>query len=405
MGMEIVYALGSLLVIGLFVLLIRRASVKQVGDGRRGRERLRDSRDEAADALEAGEEEEEGEEEEGEEEEEEQEEEQEEQEEDDQEPEPDQEELEADDEESKEQLRKGLAKTRGGFVAKLGRIFSRKRIDEEFLEELEQVLFTADIGPKTSQRIFDAVKKAMSREELTDEEAIWSQIRAESATILQVEAEPLDFTRARPFVLLTIGVNGVGKTTTIGKVAAKLTGSGMKVLLAAGDTFRAAAVEQLEIWGERAGAPVVKGKAKSDPSSVIFDAIKRAIEEDFDVVIADTAGRLHTKKELMEELVKVRRVCDKAQPGAPHETWLVLDATTGQNAIQQAQLFKEMMDITGIVLTKLDGTAKGGVILGICDELGVPVRFIGIGEKIEDLRPFDAEAFTDALYGEAAEPS
>ena len=176
-----------------------------------------------------------------------------------------------------------------------------------------------------------------------------------------------------------------------------------KVLLAAGDTCRAAAVEQLEIWGQRAGASVVKAKSGSDPSAVVFDAIRRAREEEFDVVIADTAGRLHTKTELMEELKKVRRVCDKAMPGAPHETWLVLDATTGQNAIQQAQLFKEAMDITGIVLTKLDGTAKGGVILGICDELAVPVRYIGIGEKLGDLRVFDPKAFVAALYEQASD--
>jgi fused signal recognition particle receptor len=199
-------------------------------------------------------------------------------------------------------------------------------------------------------------------------------------------------------VLLVLGVNGVGKTTTIGKIAAKLTTEGKRVVLAAGDTFRAAAQEQLEIWGDRAGAPVVKGKSGSDPSSVIFDAIKLAQQEKFDIVIADTAGRLHTKVDLMEELRKVRRVISKAQDGAPHETWLVLDSTTGQNAIQQAQMFKEALDVTGIVLTKLDGTAKGGVILGICGELNVPVRFIGVGERVEDLRPFEPRAFVDALY-------
>jgi fused signal recognition particle receptor len=241
----------------------------------------------------------------------------------------------------------------------------------------------------------------MSRDELADPDAIWSRIREQSATILSVDAEPLDFSRARPFVLLMIGVNGVGKTTTIGKIAAKLTRQGKKVLLGAGDTFRAAAVEQLEVWGDRAHTPVVKGKSGGDPSSVLFDAIKRGVDEDYDVVICDTAGRLHTKTNLMEELKKVGRVCDKAMPGAPHETWLVLDATTGQNAIQQAEMFKEAMDITGIVLTKLDGTAKGGVILGICDELQVPVRFIGIGESIDDLREFDANAFVSALYTQA----
>jgi fused signal recognition particle receptor len=198
--------------------------------------------------------------------------------------------------------------------------------------------------------------------------------------------------------LLTIGVNGVGKTTTIGKLASIHTARGKKVLLAAGDTFRAAASEQLEIWGQRAGAPVVRGKSNADPSSVIFEAIQKGVAEDYDMVIADTAGRLHTKVDLMEELMKVRRVCNKALEGAPHETWLVVDATTGQNAIAQAAMFKQAMDITGIVLTKLDGTAKGGVILGICDELGVPVRYIGIGEQLADLQPFDPQAFIDALY-------
>jgi fused signal recognition particle receptor len=297
-------------------------------------------------------------------------------------------------------LREGLAKTRGGFVARLSRLFARKQIDAEVLDELEQVLFSADIGPKTADRLFQSIKGRLSKDQLTDPEAVWTEIRQQSMAILDVDAAPLDFSSQKPFVLLTIGVNGVGKTTTIGKIAAKLRDEGKRVLLGAGDTFRAAAVEQLVIWGERAGAPVVKGKEGGDPSSVIFDAIKRGIDEDFDVVICDTAGRLHTKVDLMEELKKVGRVCNKAMPGAPHETWLVLDATTGQNAIQQAQMFKEAMNITGIVLTKLDGTAKGGVILGICDELRVPVRYIGIGESVSDLREFDPHAFASALYAQ-----
>ncbi len=295
-------------------------------------------------------------------------------------------------------LVKGLDKTRGGFVKRLRSLFAGKTISEDMLDELEEVLFTADIGTRTADRILRAIKSELSRDELNDPEVIWRKIREMSAEIVAVEAEPVDVSRHRPFVLLTIGVNGVGKTTTIGKLAAKLREDGKRVLLGAGDTFRAAAVEQLEIWGQRSDAPVVKGKEGGDPSSVIFDAIKRGVDENYDVVICDTAGRLHTKVDLMEELAKVRRVCDKAQSGAPHETWLVLDATTGQNAIQQAQMFKEAMAITGIVLTKLDGTAKGGVILGICDELQVPVRYIGIGEGIADLRPFDADAFIDALY-------
>jgi fused signal recognition particle receptor len=295
----------------------------------------------------------------------------------------------------------GLAKTRGGFVAKLGKIFGKKKIDADVLPQLEEVLFTADIGPRAADRIFESVKKDLSRDDLTDSAKIWSKIRETSTRILDVGAPPLDLTRAKPFVLLTIGVNGVGKTTTIGKLAARWTAEGKKVLLAAGDTFRAAATEQLEVWAQRAGVPIVKGKAGGDPSSVIFEAVKRGVDEGFDLVICDTAGRLVTKTELMDELKKVRRVVDKAFPGAPHETWMVLDATTGQNAITQAKTFKEAMEITGIVITKLDGTAKGGVILGICDELKVPVRFVGIGEKVADLRPFDPRTFVDALYEEA----
>ncbi|MBI5482491.1 MAG: signal recognition particle-docking protein FtsY [Deltaproteobacteria bacterium] len=302
-------------------------------------------------------------------------------------------------------LRAGLAKTRGGFIAKLGRLFAgKKKIDEELLGKLEEVLFTADIGVKTSQRLFDALRAELSRSELKDAGAVWGFIRDESIRILDLpDGGAIDASRAKPFVILTIGVNGVGKTTTIGKLAALLQRGGRKVLLAAGDTFRAAAVEQLEVWGQRTRAPVVKGKEGGDPSSVVFDAIKRAREQGYDVVIADTAGRLHTKVNLMEELQKVRRVCDKAEAGAPHETLLVLDATNGQNAISQAQTFKQAMDFTGIVLTKLDGTAKGGVILGICNELKIPVRYIGVGERVDDLRPFDPGEFGAALYEKAEE--
>jgi fused signal recognition particle receptor len=303
-------------------------------------------------------------------------------------------------------LRAGLAKTRGGFVAKIGELFAgKKEVDAATIDHLEEVLLTADIGVKTSQKIFASVRDALSREQLSDAGAIWSQIRAESAAILDTGAPPLDFERAKPFVLLVVGVNGVGKTTSIGKLAAKYTAAGKKVLLAAGDTFRAAATEQLEIWGQRTGCPVVRGKEGGDPSSVIFEGVKRAQAEGFDILIADTAGRLHTKTNLMEELQKVRRVTDKAMAGAPHETFLVLDSTNGQNAIHQAQMFKEAMGLTGIVLTKLDGTAKGGVILGICDELKIPVRYIGIGEKVEDLREFDPEEFVAALYEDAEQPA
>jgi fused signal recognition particle receptor len=295
----------------------------------------------------------------------------------------------------------GLAKTRGGFVARLGKLFGKKKIDAETLDELEEVLFTADIGPRAADRIFQAVKTGLSRDELEDSAKIWSQIKHASKEILALQSAPVDVDAKRPWVLLVLGVNGVGKTTTIGKLAAKWKAQGKRVLLAAGDTFRAAATEQLEEWAKRAEVDIVKGKPNGDPSSVIFDAIKKGVDEKYDLVICDTAGRLHSNSNLMDELKKLRRVADKAMPGAPHETWMVLDATTGQNAINQAKTFKADMEISGIVLTKLDGSAKGGVVLGICDELKVPVRYVGIGEKIGDLRPFDPAAFVEALYADA----
>lgn len=298
-------------------------------------------------------------------------------------------------------LQQGLAKTRAGFIARIGELLRRKQIDADLLGQLEEVLLAADIGVQTAQHLFEQVRATLSRQELKDPEAVWGVIKAESRKLLSVEAPPLDWSSKKPFVVLVIGVNGAGKTTTIGKLAAQQIESGKKVVLAAGDTFRAAAVEQLAIWAERAGATIVKGKEGGDPSAVIFDAIRRAQQEGADVVIADTAGRLHVKAQLMEELQKVRRVIKKADPTAPHETFLVLDATNGQNAIAQAKTFKEAMEISGIILTKLDGTAKGGVILGIAHELGVPVRYIGIGEKIHDLRAFDAADFVDVLYEQA----
>jgi fused signal recognition particle receptor len=296
-------------------------------------------------------------------------------------------------------LKQGLARTRSGWVAKLGQILAgKKQLDPQVLEELERVLLTADIGVKTANSLLEDLRSSLSRNELTNDEAMWRRLKARTSEILDVEAAPFDTTRARPFVLLVIGVNGTGKTTTIGKLAAKFSAEGKKVLLAAGDTFRAAAVAQLEVWGTRTGCPVVKGKEGADPSSVLFEAVKRAQTEGLDVVIADTAGRLHTKTDLMAELEKLGRVLTKAMPGAPHETWLVLDSTSGQNAIAQAQIFTQAMKVSGIVLTKLDGTAKGGVILGITDQLKIPVRFIGVGERVEDLRTFDVQEFVDALY-------
>ncbi|MGD0838068.1 MAG: signal recognition particle-docking protein FtsY [Polyangia bacterium] len=299
-------------------------------------------------------------------------------------------------------LAAGLGPTRAGWVSRLGQIFSGARaIDPVLVEEIERVLLTADIGVRTSQKLLEEIRSSLSRRALADAGAIWEHLRHRSIEVLRSGALPIDFSKAKPLVLLTIGVNGSGKTTTVGKLAAKFRAEGRSVLLVAGDTFRAAATEQLEVWGQRVSAPVVRGKEGSDPSSVIFDGIKRAAAEGVDVVIADTAGRLHTKTNLMDELQKIRRVAAKALPGAPHETWLVIDSTNGQNAIAQAQIFTRAMSVTGIVLTKLDGTAKGGVILGIADELGIPVRYIGVGERVEDLREFDAEDFVEALFERA----
>ena len=301
-------------------------------------------------------------------------------------------------------LSTGLARTRAGWVSRLGGLFTGKReIDPALVDEIEKVLLTADIGVRTSQKLLEEIRGSLGKSELKDAAAVWSFLRKRTAEILTVDAPPLDMGSAKPFVLLVIGVNGSGKTTTIGKLAAKLKEQGRSVLLAAGDTFRAAATEQLEIWGSRVGAPVVRGKEGSDPSSVLFEGVKRAKAENIDVVIADTAGRLHTKTNLMEELQKVRRVIGKAHEGAPHETWLVIDSTSGQNAIAQAQMFTQAMAVTGIVMTKLDGTAKGGVILGITDQLKLPVRYIGVGERVEDLRDFDPAEFVEALLDDGPE--
>lgn len=295
-------------------------------------------------------------------------------------------------------LKKGLASTRGGFIARLSRLFGGKpEIDPQLIEQIEEVLITADIGSKTTQRILDRLRDRLSRKELTDEERVWASLRDEARSILGSSAGRLAL-KGRPAVLLVIGVNGVGKTTTIGKLASRLSAQGAKIMLVAADTFRAAAVLQLEVWGKRVGCPVVKGKENADPASVVFDALKRAEIEGIDLVIVDTAGRLHTKAPLMEELKKLGRTVDKALGRPADEILLVLDSTNGQNALQQAALFREALPVTGIVLTKLDGTAKGGVVLGIVDEQQLPIRFIGIGERVEDLREFDPQSFVEALF-------
>jgi fused signal recognition particle receptor len=296
-------------------------------------------------------------------------------------------------------LRQGLAQTRGGFISKIGALFKEKKdIDPALLDKLEEALLTADVGAKTTGFLTALLREALDKKELADPDAVWALLKKEVRHILSVEAKPIDMSAAKPHTIMVVGVNGVGKTTTIGKLASKFSEQGSKVVLAAADTFRAAAVNQLEIWGRRTKCEVVKSKEGADPSSVVFDAIKRANEVGADIVIADTAGRLHTQVTLMEELKKVARVMGKAQEGAPHEVLLVLDATTGQNALQQVREFGESLGLTGIALTKLDGTAKGGVILGVCHEHKIPVRYVGIGEAKDDLRDFEVDEFVDALF-------
>lgn len=295
-------------------------------------------------------------------------------------------------------LRDGLQKTRTGFVDRLGSLFKRERLDDDLIDEIEEILFTADIGSNVAQNILKAVEVHLDSADKQDPAAVWRFIRDYCEGILKEHESAIDYESSSPFVILVIGVNGVGKTTTIGKLAAKLTREGKKVLVVAGDTFRAAAVDQLAIWADRTGIALHKGEDQADPASVIFSGIERGVKEGADVIICDTAGRLHTKVNLLDELEKMGRVATKAMEGAPHETILVLDANTGQNAIAQAKLFREALEITGIVLTKLDGTAKGGVILGLCEELKAPVRYIGIGEGIDDLRAFHADEFVEALF-------
>lgn len=297
-------------------------------------------------------------------------------------------------------LKTRLAKTRSNLTDGLADILlGKKSIDDDLLEELETLLITADVGVEASTRIIDDLTEKVKRNELSDPAALSSVLKADLLQILESCEQPVTpSAEGRPQVILMVGINGAGKTTTIGKLAKRLQEEGQSVMLAAGDTFRAAAVEQLQTWGERNSIPVIAQHTGADSASVIFDALQAATSRKIDVLIADTAGRLHTKTNLMEELSKIARVMKKIDPEAPHEVMLVVDATTGQNAVSQATEFNNSVGLTGITLTKLDGTAKGGVVFAIAEKLKVPIRFIGVGEAIEDLRHFESNEFVDALF-------
>ena len=296
-----------------------------------------------------------------------------------------------------EKLKNGLNKTKTSFDEKINNVFSNfRKVDEEFLDELEEVLIMSDIGMDTSIKIISNLRERIKKEKIQDEEEVKQALREEMQQILDVTDISLHL-NTKPSIILVIGVNGVGKTTSIGKMANRLAKDGKKVVVAAGDTFRAAAVEQLEIWAKRAGADVVKRDEGVDPASVVFDAIKKTKETGADILIVDTAGRLHNKKYLMDELNKIQKVINREMPDSDKEVLLVIDGTTGQNAISQVKAFKQEADITGIVLTKLDGTAKGGVVIGIVEENKIPVKFIGVGEQIDDMEIFNSEDFVKAI--------
>ncbi len=299
-----------------------------------------------------------------------------------------------------ERLKQGLARSRSTFSDGLADlVLGKKKIDDDLLEELETLLLTADVGVDTTQRIIDDLTDRVKRKTLSDPAALSEVLQAQLVEILkQCECPVVEPQPGNPQVILMVGINGAGKTTTIGKLAKKLQNDGQKVMLAAGDTFRAAAVEQLQTWGERNNIPVIAQATGADSASVIFDALQAAQARGMDVLIADTAGRLHTKDNLMDELTKIARVMKKLDEDAPHEVMLVVDAGTGQNAINQAEQFFKAVGLTGITLSKLDGTAKGGIVFAIAERVGVPIRFIGVGEGIDDLRPFDAEEFVKALF-------
>ena len=298
-----------------------------------------------------------------------------------------------------DRLKAGIQKTRSGLVDRIEDVLAGKReIDAGLLEELEYTLITSDLGVRTVDDILERIRQRVDRRLAADPAEIRNLIREQLLEILRASETPMRVVSKPPAVVMVVGVNGAGKTTTIGKLAHRFVGEGRKVLLCAADTFRAAAIEQLDVWAERAHVDMIRQKTGADPSAVVFDALQAAKARGMDYVIVDTAGRLHTKENLMAELEKMRRTCQRVVPGSPHEVWLVLDATTGQNGLEQARKFTESAGVTGIILTKLDGTAKGGVVVAIARDLNLPIRFIGLGEKIDDLLPFDPASFVESLF-------
>ena len=296
-----------------------------------------------------------------------------------------------------DKLKNGLGKTRDSLSDKMNNVFSTfRKVDEELLEELEEILIMSDIGVDTSVEIIGALRDRIKKEKILDEEGVKTALKEEMQKVLDETKNDLDLSK-KPTIILVVGVNGVGKTTSIGKIANRIKKEGKEVIIAAADTFRAAAVEQVEIWAKRSNSKIVKREEGTDPASVVYEAIQELKKVNADVLICDTAGRLHNKKYLMDELLKIKKVIDKELPDAKKEVLLVLDATTGQNAISQVKAFKETVDITGLVLTKLDGTAKGGVVIGIVSENKIPVKFIGVGEQIDDMEIFDSKDFVDAI--------
>jgi fused signal recognition particle receptor len=298
-----------------------------------------------------------------------------------------------------DRLKTGIRKTRSGLVDRLEDVLAgKKEIDAELLEELEYTLITADIGVSTVEDILERIRQRVDRKQTADAQEIRNLIREQLLDVLRASETPVRAVKQPPAVVVLVGVNGAGKTTTIGKLAHRFQGEGRNVLLCAADTFRAAAIEQLDVWAQRAGVEMIRQKTGADPSAVVFDALQAAKARGVDYVIVDTAGRLHTKENLMAELEKMRRTASRVVPGAPHEVWLVLDATTGQNGLEQARKFTESAGVTGIVLTKLDGTAKGGVVVAIARDLNLPIRYVGIGEKLDDLLPFEPDKFIGSLF-------